>query len=50
MHGLFSTLDETVSIASLYTSLMASPPADEKVQLLKWLAYDQAVPLTKICE
>ena len=42
------TLFNSEPIASLYTSLMATPLADDKVQLLKWLAYDKVVPLRKI--
>ena len=44
------TLFNSEPIASLYTSLMATPLADDKVQLLKWLAYDKVVPLRKISD
>ena len=29
---------------------MTTPLADDKVQLLKWLAYDKVVPLTKLSD
>ena len=44
------TLFNSEPIGSLYTSLMATPLADEKVQLLKWLAYNKVVPITKISQ
>ena len=44
------TLFNSEAIASLHASLMSSPLASEKVQLLKWLAYDKVVPLTRISD
>ena len=44
------TLFNSEAIASLYASLMSDPLADEKVQLLKWLAYDKVVPLSRISD
>ena len=40
------TLFNSESIASLYASLNTTPLPDERVQLLKWLAYDKVVPVT----
>lgn len=42
------TLFNSESITSLYAALMITPLTDEKVQLLKWLAYDNIVPLRTI--
>ena len=42
------TLFSSEAIASLHASLMSSPLAKEKIQLLKWLAYDKILPLTRL--
>ena len=44
------TLFNSEPINSLYASLMATPLADDKVQLLKWLAYNKIAPLTRLSE
>ena len=44
------TLFNSEPIGSLYASLMSTPLADDKVQLLKWLAYDKVVPFTKLSD
>ena len=44
------TLFDSEPIASLYASLMATSLADDRVQLLKWLAYDKVVPFTKLSD
>ena len=44
------TLFNSEPIISLYSSLMATPLLDDKVQLLKWLAYDKIAPLTRLSE
>ena len=44
------TLFNSEPIGSLYALLMSTPLADDKVQLLKWLAYDKVVPFTKLSD
>ena len=40
------TLYNSEQIATLHASLMNNPLPDDKVQLLKWLAYKQFLPFT----
>ena len=44
------TLFNSEAIGLLHASLMSSPLPNEKVQLLKWLAYDKTVPLTTLSD
>ena len=44
------TLFNSEPITSLYASLISTPLTDDKVQLLKWLAYDKIAPLTRLSE
>ena len=44
------TLFNSEPITSLYASLISTPLTDNKVQLLKWLAYDKIAPLTRLSE
>ena len=44
------TLFNSEAIVSLHASLMSSPLANEKMQLLKWLAYDKVVLLCRISD
>ena len=44
------TLFNSEPIASLHASLMSSPLSEDKVQLLKWLAYTQITPLQNITQ
>ena len=44
------TLFNSEPVKSLYTSLMADALAEEKLQLLKWLAYSKVRPLKTVME
>ena len=44
------TLSNSEAIASLHTSLTAATLTDDKIQLLKWLAYDKVDPFKTLSD